>query len=129
MARAARSIATSGSPRNAFAKALKCHAQAKFGLSASDAINKRDTIFYFTHNDDERNPRGAERHRIVSPEVGGAPRQPFRLGNLTLAIGHPAEPYALQVAPRGHAIGRSVVGIDFDRASKQRHRLFIGRLC
>ena len=68
----------------------------------------------------------AERDRVLPPQVCGSPRQPFGFGNFLFAIGNPAEPFALQVAPRRHAIGRSEIGVELDGPGEQRKRLLVG---
>ena len=82
MARAACSIAASGSPRNALASALKCQTQARLGLSAERPLEQGRAVVELADDDDRRHAGIGQRHRVVTPELGGAPRQPPRLGDL-----------------------------------------------
>ena len=62
----------------------------------------------------ERMPAAGERDRIVPAQLDGAARQTGALGDLPVAIGHPAIDLAPEIAPRRHRIGRREIRVELD---------------
>ena len=65
---------------------------SKVGIERQTPVDERGAVVEVADNHDEGETRHAERHRVLPPQVGGAPRQPLGFGDLPRTVGHPAEP-------------------------------------
>jgi hypothetical protein len=92
-------------------------------------IDHRSAVIEVADDHDEGKPCRTERDRVIPPQICGPPGQAFCFGGLLCAIGHPAKPFALQVAARGHAMGRSKIVVELNSTVEQRQRFLISWLC
>src|SRR5215470_5329192 len=72
-------------------------------------------IVELAHHKGKGDSRRPERHRVILAKLSNPSCQALDFSYLVSAVDRPADPLALAIASRRHAIGRSETGVEFQR--------------
>src|SRR5258708_7947134 len=95
------------------------------GIDRDSLIHESRSMVELTGDKGESISTHAQRYRVISTQMHCFPGQPRSFGTFLRMLDHPATRLALDVAPRGHAIGAGQTRVELDRSAKELKRLAV----
>ncbi len=100
-------------------EAAKKPRRCQVGIEENSSVEQCDADIEISCEMGERMTASRERDRVVSAQLDRTARQSCAVGCFLLAVDRPAVDFAPEVAPCGHCVSRSELGIEIDTFMKQ----------
>src|SRR5215831_3164791 len=93
--------------------AAKMPRLGKIWIEQESAIDEGGSNLDILDNICKCKPTPSERYRVIPAQFHRAASEPCCFGSFLQAVYHPTTPFAPDVTPRGHAVGRGKIRVEF----------------
>src|SRR5262249_1756172 len=100
--------------------------RSKIRIEDESLVDEGGSIFNLPHHECKCEPAHVESDRLLLAQLCRLPSQPGSFGDLRCSVHHPSIQFSPSITPRGHAIRRSKIWVEFDRFVEQPKRIVIG---